>query len=286
MTSPLASATPSSPAASLPELDAKPVVSPFAGMIRLVNKLAAVLTMIAIVAIWELSCDLFKLPEFLLPAPSSILKALTTMAPKEWFGHAGATIRVALTGYAVSICVSLPLAVALALSPILSRTIYPILVVIHSTPIVAVAPIIVVVLGVDDLPRIVITFLISFFPLVISTATGVLSTPEEILELSRSLRGTRGREIIQIRLPYAVPYIFSALKVSITLAVIGAVVAEFVAAEKGLGYSILFSTSTFKIPQAFAALGLLVVISLVLFNLVVLSQKLLFPWSLPRSKQN
>lgn len=253
---------------------------------RLVNKLAPVLTMIAIVAVWEASCRIFKLPAFLLPSPSAIVEAVSTMAPKEWFGHAGATVRVALTGYAVSILVSLPLAVALALSPILSRTIYPILVVIHSTPIVAVAPIIVVVLGVDDLPRIVITFLISFFPLVISTATGVLSTPEEILELSRSLRGTRGREIIQIRLPYAVPHIFSALKVSITLAVIGAVVAEFVAAEKGLGYSILFSTSTFKIPQAFAALALLVVISLILFNLVVLAQKLLFPWSLPRGKQN
>jgi NitT/TauT family transport system permease protein len=253
---------------------------------RLANKLAPVLTMIAIVAIWEASCRIFKLPAFLLPSPSAIVQAVATMAPKEWIGHASATVRVALTGYAVSILVSLPLAVALALSPILSRTIYPILVVIHSTPIVAVAPIIVVVLGVEDLPRIVITFLISFFPLVISTATGVLSTPEEILELSRSLRGTRGREIIQIRLPYAVPHIFSALKVSITLAVIGAVVAEFVAAEKGLGYSILFSTSTFKIPQAFAALGLLVIISLVLFNLVVLAQKILFPWSLPRGKQN
>jgi NitT/TauT family transport system permease protein len=285
MTSPLASATPSSPAATLPEREVGPVSARLM-VLRLANKLAPLLTMIAIIAIWEASCRFFKLPEFLLPAPSAIVRALFTMSPNEWFGHASATVRVALTGYTISILVSLPLAVALALSPILSRTVYPILVVIHSTPIVAVAPIIVVVLGVEDLPRIVITFLISFFPLVISTATGVLSTPEEILELSRSLRGTRGREIIQIRLPYAVPHIFSALKVSITLAVIGAVVAEFVAAEKGLGYSILFSTSTFKIPQAFAALGLLVVISLTLFHLVVLAQKVLFPWSLPRGKQN
>jgi NitT/TauT family transport system permease protein len=118
--------------------------------------------------------------------------------------------------------------------------------------------------------------------MVISTATGVLATPDELLELSRSLRATRWREILQIRLPYAIPYVFSALKVSITLAVVGAVVAEFVAAEHGLGYAILFATSSFRTPQAFAELVVLVVLSLILFGAIVLVQRLLFPWSLPR----
>jgi len=94
----------------------------------------------------------------------------------------------------------------------------------------------------------------------------------------------RGR-VTQIRLPYAVPHIFSALKISITLAVVGAVVAEFVSAERGLGYAILFSTSTFKIPQAFAGLVVLVAISLILFQFVLLAQRLLFPWSLSRDER-
>jgi NitT/TauT family transport system permease protein len=238
--------------------------------------------MIGIVAAWEAGCRLFSVPEFLLPAPSAIVRAGLSLSSSTWAGHVGATLRVALMGYAAAIAISLPLAVVLALSPVLSRTIYPILVVIHSTPIVAVAPIIVVMLGFGDLPRVVITCIIAFFPLVISTATGVLATPDELLELSRSLRATRWREILQIRLPYAIPYVFSALKVSITLAVVGAVVAEFVAAEHGLGYAILFATSSFRTPQAFAELVVLVVLSLILFGAIVLVQRLLFPWSFPR----
>jgi NitT/TauT family transport system permease protein len=177
------------------------------------------------------------------------------------------------------------LTLALTSSPLLARCLYPLLVIVQSTPIVAVAPIIVVTLGASDLPRVAITCMIAFFPLVVSTATGLLSAPEELIELSRSLRAGKRREITQIRLPCAVPFIFSGLKVSITLAVIGAVVAEFVAAEKGLGDFILFSTSFFKVPQAFAGLAVLVGISLGLFGLVVLTQQLLFPWSLPKARK-
>ena len=164
----------------------------------------------------------------------------------------------------------------------LSRALYPILVVVQSTPVVAVAPIIVVLLGTNDLPRIVITFLIAFFPIVVSTVTGLTATPAELVDLSRSLKAARGRQMMHIRLPYALPYIFSALRVSTTLAVIGAVVAEFVAAERGLGYLIFFSTSFFKVPQAFAALAVLVTLSLVLFRAVGALQERLFPWSLRR----
>jgi NitT/TauT family transport system permease protein len=163
------------------------------------------------------------------------------------------------------------------------RTLYPILVIIQSTPIVAVAPIIVVTLGASDLPRVVITFLIAFFPIVVSTVTGLMATPEELIELSRSLRAGRAREMLHIRLPFAVPYIFSALKISVTLAIIGAVVAEFVAAERGLGFFIMFSTSFFKIPQAFAGLAILVALSLALFQLCTLAQRWFVPWSLPKS---
>jgi NitT/TauT family transport system permease protein len=198
-------------------------------------------------------------------------------------GHIWATLRVALMGYLLAIAISVPLAVALASSRLLSRTLYPILIVVQSTPIVAIAPIIIVTLGASDLPRVVITFLIAFFPIVVSTVTGLLSTPDELVELSRSLRAGRAREILHVRLPFALPHLFSALKISSTLAVIGAVVAEFVAAERGLGFFIAFSTSFFKIPNAFAGLVVLVAISLVLFRLVGLAQSFLAPWSLPKS---
>jgi ABC-type proline/glycine betaine transport system permease subunit len=152
----------------------------------------------------------------------------------------------------------------------------------HSMPIVAVAPIIVVTLGSSDLPRVVITFLIAFFPIVVTTTAGLMATPPEMIEFSHSLRAGRAREITQIRMPFAVPNIFSALKISITLAFVGAVVAEFVAAEQGLGYFIQMSTIYFKINQSFAALLVLMAINVVAFKAVTLIQVVFAPWSLPK----
>ena len=244
-----------------------------------------VITLLAVIGVWELATIVFGIPTYMLPAPSRILlTGFGEIDAWRWAEHVWATLRVALIGYFLSIFIAIPIAIMLTKSKTLSRAFYPILVVVQSTPIVAVAPIIIVVLGSGDAPRIVITCLITFFPLVVSTATGLMATPPELIELSRSLRAPVWREITQIRLPYAVPYIFSALKISVTLAVIGAVVAEFVAAEKGIGYFIQFATSFFKLPQAWAGLGVLVLMSLLLFQLVALVQRVFFRWSLPEGQ--
>ncbi len=243
------------------------------------------LTFAALLILWEASARVFAIPTYILPAPTRILQGFGAVEAGRWVEHVWATLRVALIGYAVAIAVSLPIAVGLAKSRLLSRALYPILVVIQSVPVVAVAPIIIVVLGTDDAPRVVITFMIAFFPLVVSMTTGLMATPPELIELSRSLRAPQHREITQIRLPYAVPYIFSGLKISITLAVIGAVVAEFVAAEVGIGYFIQFSTSMFKLPQAWAGLLVLVTMSLTLFQAVSIAQRVFFPWSLPKERR-
>ncbi|WP_107989991.1 ABC transporter permease [Breoghania corrubedonensis] len=243
------------------------------------------MAVVCVLGIWQAATWLFAIPSFLLPSPTSIVAAGFGVDPSVWIGHIWATLRVAVMGYALAIAIAIPLAISLSMSRLLSRTLYPMLVVIQSTPIVAVAPIIVVTLGAGDMPKVVITFLITFFPIVVSTTTGLLATPEELIELSRSLRAGRTREIFHIRLPYALPFLFSALKISTTLAVIGTVVAEFVAAEKGLGFFIAFSTSFFKIPQAFSGLVILVLLSLTLFRLVGFVQKRFAPWSLPKSER-
>ncbi|SUD85434.1 ABC transporter permease [Stutzerimonas stutzeri] len=250
------------------------------------DRLAPWLALFVLLLVWEAACRLLMLPSFVLPSPSAILAATHKVGLGAWSEHLFATLRVTLMGYGLSIMIGIPLAIALASSRLMSRTLYPLLVIVQSTPIVAVAPIIVVVMGAGDLPRVFITFLIAFFPIVVSCVTGLLATPEELMELSRSLGASKAREYRNIRLPYAIPHLFSALRISITLAVIGAVVAEFVAAEKGLGYFINFSTSMFQVPQAFAALMMLVVISLVLFHLIGLLQKVCFPWSLPKGQQS
>ena len=248
-------------------------------MPALLQRHASLLVFIAALAIWECSCRLAQIPEYIFPAPSVIWSAAAELGLPRWLEHVTATLQVALIGYVLAIALAIPLAIAITRSKLLSKIIMPWLVVIQSTPIVAVAPIIVVTLGAGLLPRVVITTLIAFFPLVVSTALGLASVPTELVELSRSLRATTSRQYWQIRMPFAVPYVFSALKVSITLAIVGAVVAEFVAAEKGLGYLILFATSSFKVPVAFAALGLLVLCSLLLYGAVQQLHKRLFPWS-------
>lgn len=248
-------------------------------MPALLHRHASLLVFLLALVLWEFACRALHVPEYILPAPTKIWHAARELGAARWAEHLFATLEVALAGYAVAICLALPLAVAITRSALLSRIVMPWLVVIQSTPIVAVAPIIVVTLGAGVLPRVVITTMIAFFPLVASTALGLASVPAELIELSRSLRATTARQYWQIRMPFAVPYLFSALKVSITLAIVGAVVAEFVAAEKGLGYLILFTTSSFKIPVAFAALALLVISSLLLYGLVQWLHRRLFPWS-------
>lgn len=232
---------------------------------QVADRFTFLIAFVFVLIVWELACKLFKIPVFVLPSPSDVATAFA---------------EVALLGYLVAIAVTLPLAIGITRSHFLSRTLLPWLIVIQSTPIVAVEPIIVVNLGAGVLPRVVITTMIAFFPLVISTATGLASVPPELIELSRSLRASRSREYWQIRMTFAIPYIFSALKVAITLSVIGAVVAEFVAVEKGLGYLILYSTSSFKVAVAFSALVILVSYSLALYGLILKLHKKLFPWSL------
>jgi NitT/TauT family transport system permease protein len=248
-------------------------------MIAFLSRHASLLVFVLALCAWEVGCRVLQPPEYILPSPGAIWRAAAELGAMRWGEHLIATLQVALAGYAVAIALALPLAVAITRSALLSRIIMPWLVVIQSTPIVAVAPIIVVMLGAGTLPRVVITTLIAFFPMVVSTALGLASVPAEFVELSRSLRASIGRQYWQIRMPFAVPYMFSALKVSITLAIVGAVVAEFVAAERGLGYLILFATSSFKVPVAFAALVLLVLCSLLLYAAVQFVQRRLFPWS-------
>ncbi|MBL4610461.1 ABC transporter permease [Halopseudomonas sp.] len=237
-----------------------------------------------LIVVWEVVCRVFALPAYVLPAPSAIGAAFFDVEISRWLDHLWATLRVALMGFALSIVISIPLAIVMMRSELLSRTLYPLLVVVQATPVVAVAPLIIVMMGSDDPSRVLITCLLTFFPLVVSTATGINETPPELIELSRSLDAPLRRETWQIRIPYAIPHIFSGLKVAITLAIIGAVVAEFVAAEKGLGYFIQFSTSFFKIPQAFAGLFFLAAVSLLLFKSVQWTQQLFFAWSLPKKK--
>ena len=251
-------------------------------LFALTERFGALISLSLVLLLWEVGVSLFNIPTYVLPPPSDVFAAATGIAFGQWFSHSAATLKVVLAGFFAATCVSIPLAVAISSSRMASSLIMPVLIAIKATPVVAVAPIIIVVLGTGDMPRVLITFLIAFFPIVVSATTGLALAPPELISLSKSLKASGWRELWDIRLPYAVPHIFSGLKVASTLVVTGAVVGEFVAAERGLGYLVLFSTSNFDVATAFVCLGLLVGFSLLLFSCVGTVQARLFPWSLPK----
>jgi NitT/TauT family transport system permease protein len=239
--------------------------------------------LIGMVALWELVCRGFGIPGYLVPAPSAIwVETVQIAGPVA--AHALATTQTVLLGFLASLIISLPLAVLITASPLIANTVYPLLVLTQSIPKVALAPILVVIFGTNELPRVVVTFLVAFFPLVLSIAAGITAVPPELIELGRACKASRWRELWRIRLPYAVPFVFSGLKAAITLSVVGAVVGEFVNADRGLGYLIVTSTAFFKVPLAWGALVLLSLLGIVLFQAVVIIEQVFFPWSVSSDK--
>jgi NitT/TauT family transport system permease protein len=240
--------------------------------------LGSTFTFIPLVLLWELLVRELKIPGWLLPAPSAIALALA-----DWRGelvrHSLVTLYETLVGFALAIAVSIPLAVAVVYSPILRNTIYPILLAFQSVPKVAIAPLLALWIGFGMLPKIIVVFLVCFFPIIVATATGLAAVPGPLMDLIRSLSANTLQTFVKIRFPTAMPHIFVGLKIAITFAVIGAVIGEFVGSEDGLGYLILISTSQSRTPLAFGALVLLTVMSIVLYYGIAFIERIVVPWA-------
>jgi NitT/TauT family transport system permease protein len=269
---PAGSVSSSSAPDAAPSTDPRPLP---AWILEIVLPVAAIA---GLFVVWEIGCRYFAVPAYIIPSPSAIWTETVAM-PGNVAWHTLVTTKTVLLGFLASVVVSLPLAVLLTSSPLVAAAVYPLLVLTQAIPKVALAPILVVVLGTSELPRVVVTFLVAFFPLVLSIASGLVSVPAELIELGRACRANRWTELWRIRLPYAVPFIFSGLKAAIALAVVGAVVAEFVNADAGLGYLIQTSTAFFKVQLAWGALIILSIMGIVLFQVVVAIERIFFPWS-------
>ncbi|MFT7219202.1 MAG: NitT/TauT family transport system permease protein [Candidatus Azotimanducaceae bacterium] len=255
--------------------------APLSKLMRLV---APALALLGLLVLWEGSVYFLSIDSFLLPAPSAVGAEMVNSAGNLMF-HTLFTLRTFASGFGLSILVALPLGLLIASSRLLEAALYPALLIIQSIPKVAMAPILIVAMGTSEAPRVAITFLVAFFPIVIATATGLLQTPTDLGRLAKSMNASALQTLFFIRLPCAVPYIFSGLKVSATLAVIGVVVAEFVAADRGLGYLLTSAMAFFNTPLAYAAMVLLSLMSVAAFHSIGLLQKLLFPWSVGKQAQ-
>jgi NitT/TauT family transport system permease protein len=241
-------------------------------------------TLLGALALWEAVIRVFKVPSFIMPAPSAILAE-----GWEWryrfIGHTWVTLYETLGGFALSIAIGVPLAVLIVYSPGLRNALYPLIVLTQSVPKIAIAPVLLLVLGAGEIPKVVVAFLVAFFPVVVDTATGLAATPPELLDLSRSYRASAFKTFLKVRLPMALPFVFAGAKVAITLSVIGAVVGEFVGSDKGLGYVILSATSYWKTELAFSSMILLSLMAIVLFAAVELVERLACPWLAPAGEE-
>jgi NitT/TauT family transport system permease protein len=254
-------------------------LEPASGVLKSV--LGSTVTLIGLVVLWEALVRYFQIRGWLLPAPSAIVQAMIEWR-SELVVHTAVTLYETLVGFAISIAISIPLAVAIVYSPLLQNTIYPLLLAMQSTPKVAIAPLLSLWIGFGAAPKIIVVFLVCFFPIIVATASGLSAVPPPLIDLIRSLSASQMQTFVKIRFPTAMPHIFVGLKIAITFAVIGAVIGEFVGSENGLGYLILVSTSQSRTPLAFGALVLLTIISIVLYYGVALVERIVVPWA-PRN---
>lgn len=227
---------------------------------------------------WELLVREFQIPNWILPPPSEIAKAFVEWAP-ELLTNSLVTLRETLFGFLLALVLSLPLAAVIAFNPIARRIVYPILLGLQSIPKVALAPLVTLWFGFSEWPKIVIVVLVCFFPILVNVVAGLENVPKSMLDLMRSLGAPQHMILRRLRLPSALPSLFTGCKVAITFAVIGAVIAEFVSAQSGLGYLIVISTSQSQTAVAFAAILLLTVLSVALFYILDYLEKRVITWT-------
>src|SRR5437667_537448 len=221
--------------------------------------------------------QLFALPDYLLPAPQAVATRLVKEWPLLW-KHGVYTLMSVLTGFAASVVIGVPIAFGIVLSRSLERIAMPFLVMSQTIPKVAIAPILVVWLGFGILPKIAIVFLIAFFPIVVSTVVGLKSVESDMVDLVRSMGARTLKIMLRVRGPTALPQMFAGFKIAICLAVVGAIVGEFVGSDRGLGFLLLTSTGTLDGPLVWSALLVLIAMGVTLFAIVSKLERLAIPW--------
>jgi len=233
----------------------------------------------AILVAWQLLG--LRLPRYILPTPLDTARELVARAP-VLAEHAAVTLREIVLGFLLAAAVSVPCALAVAFSRVVERIVMPVLVFTQLIPKIALAPLFIIWFGFGLFPKVFMTFLLSFFPIVIDAVVGFRSLDQEIVYLTRSMGLSAWQAFLKVRLPHALPNIFAGLRVAITLATVGAIIGEFVGADRGLGYLLLVAGGDLRTALLFATLVVLTAIGLVLYYLTALLERLAIPWHISR----
>ena len=258
----------------------------------MVNKILArfeqparvVLTFGAFLVVWELVVWATGIKPYILPAPSQILTALWAKWPRL-LNASAYTVQSMLLGYIVAVVLGVLIALGIAFSRRAEATLYPLLVFFQIIPKIAVAPLFIIWFGFGLAPKVLLVFLLSFFPVVVSAITAFRSVDADIMDLARSTGASRLRAFWKIQLPHALPTLFTGFKVAAALSSTAAVVAEFVASDRGLGFLLLEYNGALDTTMTFATIIVLSVLGLLLYGVVELVEMFCIPWHVSR-RQN
>jgi len=233
--------------------------------------------LISLAVAWELGTRLFSIPVWQLPAPSLIGEELVNSWGLLW-KHTLVTIQEVILGFLAALFAGIVLAIAISYSKILERSIYPIIIASQTIPIIAIAPLLLIWIGYGILPKIIVVALISFFPITVNTVDGLRSVDPDFINMMRTLGASRLQIFTKLQIPNSMPYLFSGIKVGISVSVIGAVIGEWVGASAGLGYLMTYSQPLFLTARVFASIFILSVMGVGLFLLAGLAERLMLPW--------
>ncbi|MSP23161.1 MAG: ABC transporter permease [Dehalococcoidia bacterium] len=245
----------------------------------------AIALFVALLLGWELVVRVFDVATYFVPAPTQIVRSgLEVRATLP--GHLRTTLIEAVTGLALSAVGAVALAAAMVSLPALRRALYPLLVVSQNVPLVVIAPLMVVWFGFGIMPKILVVEMVCFFPIAVSTTEGMLAADRDLLELVRSMGGSRWQALRLVRLPAALPVFFSGLKISASYAILAAVIGEWVGASSGLGLFITRSQASFRTDRVFVAVVVVAAISIALFAVVEMAARLALPWHYVKSQED
>ena len=237
-----------------------------------------------IIALWEISVRGLRVPQYILPGPIEVGLCISAQL-KLLIPHSLYTLQSITIGYFLSIIIAVPLALLVTYSPFAHRNIYPLIVFSQLTPKTAIVPLLIIWFGFGLAPKIITTFLVSFFPIIIDAIVGFKSVPQEMIYLVESMGASELSIFSQVRLPFALPNLFAGLKVGTALATVGAVVAEFVGSDRGLGYLLLRASGELDTKLVFAALITLSFMGLMLYFIIELIERIAIPWHISRRKR-
>lgn len=229
------------------------------------------------VILWQVAVTLTEIPQWLVPAPTDVAVAL--IEDRELLlQNALVTLQEVLIGFALAVIGGLGCGIAITRSPMLDRALYPLIIASQTVPIPAIAPLLLVWFGYGLLPKVLVTALVGFFPLVVSTVEGVRSTDRDLVNLLRAFGAPPNRVFRLAELPSAMPAIFAGARIAAAICVIGAVFGELVGAKAGLGYLLTRSIAQFETPRMVAAIVLLALMGSALFAMVGVVERLVLPW--------